>query len=174
MSIKQPKIEREDEDGLEECDIHEALSNDRRIKVIRYVNYIRGPVDIGEVSEHIAEVESGTSPPPTNLRKSVYVSLHQTHLPKLDNLDVIEYDPNSKTINPKRNIDELNPYMRDNIDARKRSHFYYIALGLIGISALTVPVSGIASFDRSTIGVISLFFLVLIISLALYNSVYNG
>lgn len=173
MSIQEPNIEKKTENGLEECDIHEALSNDRRREVIRYVNYIKGPVDISDVSEYIAEMESGRSPPPTNLRKSVYVSLHQTHLPKLDDLGVVEYEPNSKIIKPNQYIDEFNSYIGDNVETTNPSHFYYIAVGLIGISAVTVSVSGVPPFNSLTIGGVSLFFLILIVLLALYNSVYD-
>lgn len=61
-----------------------------------------------ELSVSIAERESGESPPPTNLRESVYNSLHQTHLPKMDREGVVIYDKDRKTVEldgPAREVD---------------------------------------------------------------------
>jgi hypothetical protein len=86
------------ETQFDENEVYDILRNERRRHVLRYL------VDDGEVStiadiaDHIAEIESGESPPPSDTRQSVYVSLHQTHLPKLDGLGVVEYDRDDRTV----------------------------------------------------------------------------
>ena len=74
------------ESQLAPVEIHDVLSNERRQKVLELLrdNGHDGSMTARELSERIAEHETGESPPPRNIRQSAYVSLHQTHLPKLD------------------------------------------------------------------------------------------
>lgn len=51
-----------------------------------------------DVSEAIASAEGGESPAPKRLRDSVYASLHQTHVPKLEELDIVNYDRDDRTV----------------------------------------------------------------------------
>ena len=88
-----PETRRE----LESVEIHEVLSNERRQMVIKILQNSEKELTIRELSEQIAELETGENPAPRNIRQSAYVSLIQTHLPKLEELDVIEYDDTSKT-----------------------------------------------------------------------------
>lgn len=77
---------------IPESEIHQILSNSRRRMVLRCLSESGGVISLKELSTRIAEAESGESPPPSNVRKAVYVALHQTHLPKLDDKGLIEYD----------------------------------------------------------------------------------
>jgi hypothetical protein len=83
---------------LGEEQIHDVLSNERRKQALEILKRERDEVELRTLAERLAEVESGESPPPRNLRQSVYNSLHQTHLPKLDELDIVAYDKDRKTI----------------------------------------------------------------------------
>ena len=83
---------------LSETEAYNILRNDRRRQVIRYLHGTVGDTTLSELAEWIAERESGESPPPRNIRESVYNSLHQTHLPKLDEREIVAYDSNRKTI----------------------------------------------------------------------------
>jgi hypothetical protein len=83
---------------LSPVEIHDVLSNERRKMVIDLLRRERTEISARDLSEYIAERETGESPPPRNKRQSAYVSLHQTHLPKLDELGIIEYDQSEKTV----------------------------------------------------------------------------
>jgi hypothetical protein len=83
---------------LSAVEIHDVLANERRKMVIDLLRRERTEMSARDLSEHIAERETGESPPPRNKRQSAYVSLHQTHLPKLDELGIIEYDQSEKTV----------------------------------------------------------------------------
>lgn len=96
---------------LSEQDVHEILRNDRRKAVIQKLQRTIGDVSLRMLAESIAEYETGESPPPRNIRESVYNSLHQTHLPKLDRQGIIDYDKNRKTVSLRRDAREVNPYM---------------------------------------------------------------
>ncbi|MFQ3293262.1 MAG: hypothetical protein ACI9PP_000086 [Halobacteriales archaeon] len=94
--IRQSTGEREENN---ETAIHDVLRNDRRRSVISALSTSGGHVELRFLADQIAEEETGTSPPPKNARKSVYNSLHQTHLPKLAREGVVKYDRNRKLIN---------------------------------------------------------------------------
>jgi len=79
-----------DSTELAASEIHDVLRNDRRRLVLERLRAGDGTETVSDLSEHIGAIEADESPPPRNVRQSVYVSLHQTHLPKLDKLGIIE------------------------------------------------------------------------------------
>lgn len=91
---------------LNETEAYNILRNDRRRHVIRYLQTRVGDVPLGELAEWIAERETETSPPPRKKRESVYNALHQTHLPKLDEQKIVDYDRRGKRVelNDTRNL----------------------------------------------------------------------
>jgi len=84
------------ETHLNEKQIHNVLRNDRRRQVLKQLQQSVGQLSVRELSEAIAEAETGKSPPPRNIRDSVYNALNQTHLPKLDSLGIIKYNSRKK------------------------------------------------------------------------------
>lgn len=96
---------------LAETEIHDILRNNRRRRVIEHLQESVGTVTLRELAETIAAHESGDSPAPRPVRESVYNSLHQTHLPKLDDEGVIEYDEHRKTIELRPGARDVNVYM---------------------------------------------------------------
>ncbi len=107
MKLTEPETKRE----LDESQIHNVLRNERRRETIRYLRQAGDSLAVDDLAEHIATLETGETPPPRNVRKSVYVSLHQTHLPKLDDLGIVEYDQRSKELLLKDRAREVEVYM---------------------------------------------------------------
>jgi len=70
-----------------------------------------GATTLNDLAETIAERETGESPAPKNIRNSVYNSLHQTHLPKLDRRGIVEYDSDRKTIRITEDARSVDVYM---------------------------------------------------------------
>jgi hypothetical protein len=101
----------EGEADLLESDIHDVLRNDRRRMVLELLGDADGPVGARELSELIAAREAGTDPPPRDVRRSVYISLQQTHLPKLADLDVVSYDEDTREVAPGPNASAVGVYM---------------------------------------------------------------
>ncbi|MFC3959563.1 DUF7344 domain-containing protein [Halovivax cerinus] len=125
-------------------EIHDILRNSRRRNVIKHLESQLTPVSVRELSERIAEIETSESPAPRNVRESVYNSLHQTHLPKLDAVGVIRYDEDRKTVELREPARQVDVYM----EVVTRYGFtwagYYRTLGvlaLVTIVATTVEVS---------------------------------
>ncbi len=73
--------------------------------------------DLSDLAEEIAAAETGERPPPRNKRQSVYVTLHQTHLPKLAHHDVVDYDSERKTVTVEPRGLAIVGSERDGVDA---------------------------------------------------------
>jgi hypothetical protein len=65
------------------------LGNNRRMLMIEYLQEKAGQAELRELVEFIAEKEGATD---RKHRKSVYVSLVQTHIPKLEREGVITFE----------------------------------------------------------------------------------
>lgn len=87
---------------LDREDIFDVLSNGRR----RYaIEYLKGhdedeTIELGDLVDYIAARENDTTVGQVNYkqRKRVYSSLRQTHLPKLSDCGLVEYDRDRGTI----------------------------------------------------------------------------
>ena len=105
-----PRQQRE-RDSLKESEIFHILGNDRRRAIIQALAERNGQTDVSEIATGIAETESDKTTVPNNLYKSVYVSLQQTHLPRLEEDNVITYDSDGKTIEPGSNFADVLTYV---------------------------------------------------------------
>ncbi|WP_247731186.1 DUF7344 domain-containing protein [Halovivax limisalsi] len=75
--------------------VFDVLSNHRRICTIRYLKETDEElVSLRDVVDYVAKTEHPEAEGQVeyNDRKSVYTALRQTHLPKLDELGIIEFD----------------------------------------------------------------------------------
>ena len=122
-------------------------------------------MSVRALSEAVATLETGEDPPPRNKRQSVYVSLHQTHLPKLDDLGIVVYDSESKEVSLQGKMREVEIYM-DVVPKYGLSWGeYYFALGLLGMLtslAVLLGVPGVAALGITAVA--SGFFVVLMLS----------
>jgi hypothetical protein len=92
------------------------LQNERRRRVLRYVQANEQTTQ-GELAEHIAAIENDVSRQSltSTQRKRVYVSLYQSHLPKLDDAGAVAYDADRGTVERTPGTDEFLRYL-DNVD----------------------------------------------------------
>ena len=130
---------------LTEGDIHDVLRNARRRFTIDYLRESEGgTMRLRELSERIARRETGEDPPPRNKRQSVYVSLHQTHLPKLHGLGIVEYDDDSKVVRLRERVREVEQYT--GVPRGLSWGEYYVASGILGILVVTAAEQSLSAF----------------------------
>ncbi|MFB6361556.1 MAG: ArsR family transcriptional regulator [Halobacteriales archaeon] len=121
---------------LEPVEIHEVLSNERRQLILEFLSEANGPLSARDLSEKIAEAETDESPPPTNIRQSAYVSLHQTHLPKLDELEIVDYDQSAKTVELNDRAHRINEYRASSSTSKRSWNELYLTLSVLGLLAV--------------------------------------
>jgi len=133
------------EEGLPPTDVHDVLRNERRRLVLRRLLDRGEPTSVRALAEHVASVEAEEDPPSQGLRQSAYVSLHQTHLPKLDALGVVDYDDEAKTVALAERAEDVTVYLEvvPRYGLSQNELFFCVALlgGLLALaSAVGVPV----------------------------------
>lgn len=157
--------------SLARTEIHEVLRNTRRRGVIESLCEHDGPVSVRELSETVATAETGETPAPRNVRQSVYVSLQQTHLPKLDSLGVVAYDNDDKMVAVDDGIDDVTVYME--VVPRNELSWaeYYLGIGVLGLSLVGAHALGVPTVSAVSPHVWGLALFALLVVSAIYQLV---
>lgn len=135
-----------DGDKTEESDetlpldqVFEILKNQRRRYVLSYLKDHDESVSISDLSERIAawENDKPVSQITSSERKRVYVGLYQCHLPKMDDVDVIEFNKPRGIVELSDNAEIFDRYL-DSADAEAEPawHRYYAAAAALSVFAL--------------------------------------
>ena len=96
-------------EGLSLDAVYHLLQNQRRRRIIRYLAETDGTATRDEIVGRLAKLEAETEGGhiSSQARQRVYVALHQTHLPKLDRADIVEYAPDRGTVTPRSALEEI-------------------------------------------------------------------
>ncbi|ELY57462.1 DUF7344 domain-containing protein [Natronolimnohabitans innermongolicus] len=103
----------EDAAKLEPDDIYHILQTSRRRHVLEYLRIGDEPMTLRTLAERIAAREHGTTVEnlTSSQRQRVYISLYQSHLPKLDTRGIVEYDKDRGTVESTPLAAEFDPYL---------------------------------------------------------------
>jgi predicted transcriptional regulator len=154
---------------LSPAEIHDVLRNDRRRLVLERLRDADGTETVSDLAEHIGSIEAEESPPPRNVRQSVYVSLHQTHLPKLDDLGIVAYDADGKTVELDTHATALDTYLDETPDDTTGPAAVYLGLGVLGAAALLATIAGVPGFRAVGPAAVGLVLSGLVIAVAMYH-----
>jgi hypothetical protein len=116
-------------DELPRGGLFEVLSSDRRRYLIYFLQASGGEADLRDLARLIAARENGTDPEDISDKeqKRVYISLYQSHVPKLEDYDLVEYDSEKKRVIATDRITEVTKLFEEPSRPWER---YYIALAL--------------------------------------------
>ncbi len=136
-------VQKSRSNSVEESEVFHILGNDRRRAIVTLLAGNRGRADVSDIATEIAEREADRTSVPNNLYKSVYVSLQQTHLPQLEEEAVIEYDTDSKTIQPGANFEDVLCYVDNGDDVEDRVLEVHLGLCVLGLVLIALAGGGI-------------------------------
>jgi hypothetical protein len=128
-----------EESSLTKDDVFSLLSNRRRRLVLHHLNRRSDAASVRELSHQVAVWENDVAADELTYkqRKRVYTSLHQTHLPKLDDVGVVVYDRKRGTVSLTETAAELEPYLQIQSDPTESWAVFYLSLaGLTGAFVL--------------------------------------
>ena len=135
-------------DALSFDSIFFTLSNSRRRSVIYCLKREDGPLDVSRLTTLITAMENDT--PPENVtyrqRKRVYTSLHQSHLPKMDDLGIIEFDQRAGTVEPDNGLDEIDVYLEIVPGSEISWSEFYLGLGVLSIAVCLLALVNVYPF----------------------------
>lgn len=150
MSLSDP------DSALTRGESYDLLSNPRRRYVLYYLGREGNPVSIGTLADRVAAWENDTTVEEVGSqeRKRVYVSLYQTHVPKLQEAGLVRYEQDEGTVELTDRITELTAHI-GSPESQRRWPLYYLAIALVGGglhlgSALGLPL--LRSLSGSLVG----------------------
>ena len=114
------------------------LSNQRRRFAVHLLKHEEESLEIGDMAEQIAAWENGidTAEITGDERKRVYTALQQSHLPKMDDAGVVEFNKNRGVIEPTPALEDVDLYL-DVVEGREVPWSEYY-IGLSAVSAALV------------------------------------
>ncbi len=126
--------------------VFQTLGHRRRRHTLHYLRRRNGPVSIRELSAQLAAWELGK---PCEVvtpkeRKRLYTALHQTHLPKMDTLGVVEYDRGTVSLTDQASDFDIYLDVVSQNDLPWSQ--FYLALGAVFTALVTVAALGVAPF----------------------------
>ncbi|QCW04145.1 hypothetical protein [Natrinema pallidum] len=102
-----------EEPAFSKDELFHLLQNERRRMVLRYLRGTEGPVRMRDVAEQVAawEHETTVEDLTSTQRQRVYIPLYQSHLSKLDEAGLIEYQQNRGIVERKPPADRVDKYL---------------------------------------------------------------
>lgn len=137
-----------DETDLDQNVIFDVLSSSRRRYVLYYLSRQEGPVELPDLAKEVAawEMETAVEDLSPQERKRVYVSLYQTHVPKLDEVGLVEYDQDTGEVRLTPRSRQIEGFLRESPTTRERFVNVAVVLG----ASLVVLVAGVLLFPAVT------------------------
>lgn len=136
-------------ENLPPATVFDLLSNERRLRMLSFLAD-RRRAELSAIATHVAAVETGVPRAEVTKadRKRVFISLYQTHVPRLAEHDVIRYDDASGVVElvgegrllaPFRTAAHERPFRRAAVLATLLA-WVVVAGSLVSLSAITVVV----------------------------------
>lgn len=115
--------------------VFDLLSNRRRRFVLHYLIQENRPVSIQELSRQLAmwEFEAPAEELTDQQEKRIYVALYQTHLPKLEDAGVVDYDSDTGLVEISSQATQLQSYLDEPTEEERPWPWYYIGLAVASI-----------------------------------------
>lgn len=148
------------EKRLTQNQLYDTLANERRRAVVRYLLDRDEEVNVKELSTSVADEVADEHPPSDSFQQSTYISLVQTHLPKLDDYGIVRYDADTKVVRPGAALPELADHLGDGDGGG--GDLNLVAVGAVGLTVLLLIV-GVAVGSATTVAV----FLALLVQIGL-------
>lgn len=95
---------------IDEDAVYDILSNERRRRCLKLLSGSDEQWEVSQLSEQVATDIADTDADADDIYDSVYISLCQTHLPKLDEADLVVYDSTAKTVTSGPAMEALHRY----------------------------------------------------------------
>ena len=146
MSVTMSQSKPEDgADDLSYDECFDLLSNSRRRSTLHYLEQNDEEATISDLSEQIAawENEKPMEEVSYDERKRVYTSLQQVHLPRMDDVDIVEFDSNQGTVEVGPTAEELDVYLDVVTDRDVPWSVLYVVIALANAGLFAAGVAGV-------------------------------
>ena len=107
MSTESNTVEPGGSSAFAENDWYRLLADERRQTAIEVLASTSSPIDLDVVATQMAVSESDSVAVEEGAVERMAIALHHKHLPLMDDLGVIAYDSNEKSIEVRMDLDQL-------------------------------------------------------------------
>lgn len=134
---------------LSRAEIFDLLQNRRRRFALHYLIQQDGSVTLSDLSEHVAAWETNTSVDslPPEARQRVYVSLRQSHLPRLDRDNVVSFNESDGTVELAGNAPAMQIYLETVPEGDISWAHYYLGVSVVSAGFVILVWQNIRPFS---------------------------
>lgn len=131
--------------------VFDILSSARRRYVLYQLRTEDDPVELTELAEDVAAWENDTTVDELTKqqRKRVYVSLYQTHVPKLEDASLVQYDQDSGEVRLTQAANDIDQYLNPG-EQEVQWQYLYLPVAVLGIGVAALSNFGVWIFGAMT------------------------
>ena len=122
-------------------EVFEVLSSSRRRLILYHLYRRGGEAGLRDLASDTAEAER-EGDIDDEVIKRFYISLYQTHVPKLEDVGLVRYDGETKTVTLTDRVGEIESVLGSESEPERRWSIYYGALAVIGSVLAAAQVLG--------------------------------
>lgn len=129
-------------------EMFETLSNERRRMVVHALQR-DGATTLRDLSRQVAAWEYDTDPDAvtSQQRRRLYNALQQSHLPKMDENGIVEYDDDRGTVEPTAALEDLELFLEVVPGKEISWSTYYTLVGVVCVSLIGAVTAGVYPFS---------------------------
>jgi hypothetical protein len=126
------------DDSLSEDELFDVLASRRRRYAVHALEDVDSEVDLGSLAEQVAmwEYDVDVGELSSAERKRVYTALQQSHLPKMDEAGLVDFDKDRGIIEPAPELNDIDIYLEVVSGSEIPWSKYYLGLAGLGGSLL--------------------------------------
>ncbi|EMA59352.1 DUF7344 domain-containing protein [Halorubrum lipolyticum] len=147
---------------LTKDEVFEVLSSSRRRQILYHLHRRGGRADLRALARDTATDETD-EPVDSDVVKRFYISLYQTHIPKLEQVGLVRYDGDEKTVTLTDRVEDVARILNEDVEPDRQWAVYYGALALVGVAI------GVAQLLSAVSALPSLVFAGSVMSLAAFQ-----
>lgn len=116
---------------LTKDEVFEVLSSSRRRQILYHLHRRGGSAELRSLARDTAADETDESVD-SDVVKRFYISLYQTHIPKLEQVGLVTYDGDDKTVTLTDRVEDVARVLNEDVEPDRRWELYYGALASVG------------------------------------------
>lgn len=150
---------------LTKDEVFEVLSSSRRRQILYHLHRRGGRANLRTLARDTAtdETDETDESVDNDVVKRFYISLYQTHVPKLEQVGLVEYDGDEKTVTLTDRVEDVARVLNEDVEPDRQWAVYYGALAVAGVAI------GVAQLLSTVSALPSLVFAVAVMSLAAFQ-----
>lgn len=164
----------ESESKLSKSEAFDVLRNEKRRAVLTCLRQRGRDLSVKELSTAVAAGEYGVAPDELSADqyKRVYTGLYQCHLPRMDDLGVLEFDPDENTVRAGETLGHLDPYLRPRTGVT--SARVELGVAVLVTAGVLSGATGISPFGGISLTVLATVTIAALFGLALFQVIGPG